>query len=263
MSERPAVRLLHWHPAEAAERGERLAALGFVVDASPLDGMADLRALRQQPPAAVVIDLSRLPSHGREVAVLLRQGRTSRHVPLLFVGGAPDKVARAREVLPDAVFTTWDRIGHDLREALADPPQVRVVPSSIMDAWAGTPLPRKLGVKDGSTLVLADAPDGFETTLGELPPGATVTRHREGPRAVTLWFVRDREDLERRIAEVANQAHPGWLWIAWPKKSTGIPTDLAQQAVRDVGLAAGLVDSKVCRVDETWAALRFSRRKER
>jgi len=263
MSERPVVRLLHWHPAEAVERGERLAAMGFAVDASPLEGMAGLRALRQRPPDAVVVDLGRLPSHGREVAVELRRGKATRHVPLLFVGGAPDKVARVHEVLPDAVYTAWDRIGEDLRAALHSPPEVRVVPTSIMDAWAGTPLPRKLGVKPDTTVVLVDAPEGFESGLGELPAGATVTRRHDGPRSVTLWFVSRREALERRLAEVATEARPGWLWIAWPKKGAGIPTDLVQQTVRDAGLAAGLVDSKICRVDDTWAALRFSRRRGR
>jgi hypothetical protein len=259
----PSIRLLHWHPAEAAERGARLAALGFAVDASPLDGMAGLRALGDKPPDAVVIDLGRLPSNGRAIAVALRKRKATRHLPLLFVGGAPDKVARAREVLPDAVFTTWERIDTDLRAALTDPPEVRVVPASIMDAWAGTPLPTKLGVEERSRLVLLDAPDGFEGTLGCLPLGAVVSRERHGPRAVTLWFVRQRGALERDLAGVAAEAHPGWLWIAWPKKGTGVPTDLVQQTVREVGLAAGLVDSKVCRVDDTWAALRFSRRKQR
>lgn len=237
--------------------------MGFTVDASPLEGMAGLRAMRDRPPRAVVVDLGRLPSHGREVAVALRHGRGTRNVPLLFVGGAPDKVARARDVLPDAVFTSWERVGDDLRHALAHPPEVRVVPGSIMDAWAGTPLPAKLGVKAGATVVLVDAPDGFEETLGSLPQGASVSRRAEEPRAVTLWFVRRREDLERQLARVAGGAYPGWLWIAWPKKGTGLPTDLVQQVVREVGLAAGLVDSKVCRVDDTWAALRFSRRKHR
>ena len=110
-------------------------------------------------------------------------------------------------------------------------------------------------------MVLVDAPEGFERTLDGLPAGATVTRRGDGQRQVTVWFVATRNELEQGLAAVAASAHPGWLWIAWPKKGSAVPGDLVQQTVREVGLAAGLVDSKVCRIDDTWAALRFSRRK--
>jgi CheY-like chemotaxis protein len=257
------VRLLHWHADEAEERAEGLRALGHEVEATPPFEPEAVKALREHPPDAFLVDLSRLPSHGREVAVLLRQGKRTRTVPLLFVGGAPDKVARVQAVLPDAVYTTWERVAEDLSSTLANPPEVRIVPGSIMDAYAGTPLPQKLGVKAGSVLDLVDAPEHFEGTLGELPEGTTVSRQQGGGAAVTLWFVRERRELERRFVAIAAAAEPGWLWVAWPKKGSGVPSDLDQQAVRDVGLAAGWVDSKVGRIDATWAALRFSRRRSR
>jgi len=95
------IHLIHWHEAESVERRERLRALGYSVVADALRGSGLLRELRQAPPAAFVLDLGRLPSHGREVALSLRADKTLRRVPLVFVEGAPDKVERIRAQLPD------------------------------------------------------------------------------------------------------------------------------------------------------------------
>ena len=103
------IRLIHWDPAEAGQRAQRLQAAGYEVDSETLDG-AGLRRLRDDPPDAVVIDLGRRPSQGRDVGLTLRKYVATRRVPLVFVGGVADKVARVREFLPDAVYTTWDKI---------------------------------------------------------------------------------------------------------------------------------------------------------
>src|SRR5688572_27413238 len=99
--------LVHWNAAEARERRDRLAALGHEVTAAPPDGLAALRAIEAHRPDAVVIDLSRLPSHGREVALALRERKSTRTVPLVFLEGPAEKVARLRALLPDATFATW------------------------------------------------------------------------------------------------------------------------------------------------------------
>ena len=132
-----------------------------------------------------------------------------------------------------------------------------------MDAYAGTPLPKKLGIKSGSVVLLVNAPEGFEATLGELPKGATLREGSEAPSDVTLWFATSRAQLEQGISEVAERADQGGLWIIWPKKSSGVESDLSQAVVRRVALAAGLVDFKVCSVDETWSGLRFTQKDAR
>jgi hypothetical protein len=123
--------------------------------------------------------------------------------------------------------------------------------------YSGTPLPRKLGVKARSRVLLVDPPDGF--VLDPLPAGAEV--HRRAGRAgydVIVSFCVDHRTLERRFAPLAERLLPhGGLWIAWPKRSSGLSTDLDENRVRDVGLAVGLVDNKVCAVDDTWSGLRF------
>lgn len=254
------IRLVHWHAAEAEERAGWLRVLGYEVDPEPLSP-AGLRALGQDPPAAVVVDLGRLPSQGRDLGLQLRLRAATRHLPLLFVGGKPEKVERVREVLPDAVFTTWDGIGPALEAAMASPPADPVVPKSAFDVYAGTPLPKKLGIKSGSTVALVGAPKGFEATLGDLPEGVTVSRELADQPEVTLWFTRSQSALEAGIDEMAEQAGEGRLWIVWPKKVSGVASDLSQQVVRQVGLDAGLVDFKVCSVDATWSGLCFTRRK--
>ena len=129
--------LLHWNETEAAERLERLRALGFLAYHSTLAGPPLLRQLRENPPAAIVIDLTRLPSHGREVGAALRATKATRFIPLVFVGGEPEKVARVRELLPDAVYSSWDEIGLALQVAITQPPANPVAPASSMDAYAG------------------------------------------------------------------------------------------------------------------------------
>ena len=97
--------------------------------------------------------------------------------------------------------------------------------------------------------------------MGPLPPGAALRRQATGRRDLTIWFIRSRQDLERRIKAMAEQAGQGGLWIVWPKKTSGIASDLSQVVVRKVGLATGLVDYKISAIDATWAGLRFRQRK--
>jgi hypothetical protein len=253
------VQLFHWNTAEAPDRAAQIHAVGYEVDAKALDG-AVLRRLRDEPPDAVVIDLSRRPSQGRDLGLTLRKYVATRRVPLIFVDGTTDKVEAIREFLPDAHYTTWADIAPTLKEAIAHPPADPVVPGSVFDVYAGTPLAKKLGIMAGSTVALIDAPDGFEATLGDLPEGAVVRRGTPEPGDVTLWFVRAREALERHIGKMGDAARGGRLWVVWPKKSSGVKSDLSQPIVRRTGLDAGLVDFKVCSVDATWTGLCFSLR---
>ncbi len=124
--------------------------------------------------------------------------------------------------------------------------------------YSGTPLPRKLGIKPDARLALVNAPAGFDQTLGELPAGVVARRRLRGSFDVIVAFCGSRAQLQRglpRWREALDQA--GGLWIAWPKQASGIETDLGEGGVRELGLAAGLVDNKVCAIDATWSGLRF------
>jgi hypothetical protein len=127
-----------------------------------------------------------------------------------------------------------------------------------MAGYSGTPLPKKLGIKEGARVALVGAPEDFVETLGVLPAGAKIVPVTEGSIDVIVSFSTRHAQLEPRFLELKPLlAYSGGLWIAWPKKSSGVPTDLTENPIRDLGLAIGLVDNKVCAIDDTWSGLRF------
>ena len=124
--------------------------------------------------------------------------------------------------------------------------------------YSGTPLPRKLGIREGTRLLLVAAPDDFTTTLGELLQAVEIAGEGDGDVDVAVLFVRDAASLQAQFAALAALLQPaGGLWVAWPKRGSGVDTDLGEGLVREIGLAAGLVDNKVCAIDSTWSGLRF------
>lgn len=163
--------LVAWNRAEAPPRAAALRRAGHAVEIVAPWGTPGLRGVIEHPPDAVIVDLTRLPSDGRDVAVLLRQRTATRRVPLVFAGGDPGKVARTRALLPAAVYAQWSRIRGAVRDAIAHAPATPVV-RGTMDAYAGAPLPKKLGIRSGALIVLLGAPREFERTLGLLPDGA-------------------------------------------------------------------------------------------
>jgi hypothetical protein len=254
--ETPRVRLIHSNASEAKARAAALRGAGYDVAHQPLS-QAGIRSLRQNPPAAIVIDLSRAPSLGRDIALGLRQSQSTRRMPLVFVGGDRQKVADIKKLLPDATYTSWSRIQASLKRAIGNPPKDPTIPSSVFAGYSGTPLPKKLGIKPGAVVALVGAPRGFAKTLGSLPEDVTLRRQMRGRRDLTIWFAKSRKDLTDRIDRIAKAIGTGGLWIAWPKKTSGLASDLTQNEVRREGLAIGLVDFKICAIDDTWSGLKF------
>jgi len=129
-----------------------------------------------------------------------------------------------------------------------------------MAGYSGTPLPKKLGIQEGHRVALVHAPAGFEKTLGDLPPAVALQAGLTGsmPFDVILVFVTRRADLERQLAALRRRMDPAaGLWVAWPKKASRVPTDMTEDVVREIALPTGLVDNKVCAIDETWSGLRL------
>jgi hypothetical protein len=134
-----------------------------------------------------------------------------------------------------------------------------------MAGYSGTPLPRKLGIQEGHRVAFLDAPPGFEKTLGALPAGVVRQAGLRGKVAldVAIVFVTRRAELERRLGTVRARMTPaGGIWIAWPKKASGVETDVTEDVIRTVALPTGLVDNKVCAIDATWSGLRLVVRRE-
>jgi hypothetical protein len=128
-----------------------------------------------------------------------------------------------------------------------------------MAGYSGTPLPKKLGIKPGSRVAVLSAPDRFlDSTLAPLPDEVEVRSRARGPLDVILFFTKHRAELERRFdALVRALDRAGALWVAWPKGTSGVPTDLTENVVRDIALPKGLVDTKVAAIDETWSGLKL------
>jgi CheY-like chemotaxis protein len=163
------VRLILWNAAEAEEKAALIEKAGFSVNRELPPGPALFTELRRNPPDAVVVDLNRLPSQGRDVAVTIRHSAATRGTPIVFIEGDPVKTERVRTLIPDACFTTWKSIRGTLKKAIASPPLNPVKPGSAFEAYAGTPLVRKLGISGSDAVAAVGAPHGFRQSLGKLP----------------------------------------------------------------------------------------------
>jgi len=137
------------------------------------------------------------------------------------------------------------------------------VPRST-SGYSGTPLPKKLGVDGNRTVILLHAPKGFEALIRANDCTPRIRRGDHGLADVVIWFVKKRAELISRIGSAKKAiADGGSIWVAWPKKSSGVPSDLSEAVVRTTGLKAGLVDYKICAIDDTWSGLKFARRKKK
>ena len=141
--------------------------------------------------------------------------------------------------------------------------------------YSGTPLPKKLGIKPGARVGLAGAPDGFGALLEPLPDGARIEASAPaagaagavlpgtGPFDVIVFFTVEQAELAGRLSELrARMAPAAGLWIAWPKRASRVPTDMTEDVIREIALPTGLVDNKVCAIDQVWSGLRLVIRRE-
>ena len=128
----------------------------------------------------------------------------------------------------------------------------------IMAGYSGTPLSKKLGIKEGFRVALVGAPAGFRRELVDLPKQISFVTSLEDDLDLILFFTKSRAELSANFSRLSSKLAPaGMLWIAWPKKASGVETDLSDYVVRDTGLEAGLVDVKVCAVNDVWSGLKF------
>jgi hypothetical protein len=133
----------------------------------------------------------------------------------------------------------------------------------VAAGYSGTPLAKKLGIDDGHVVAIVNGPAGFRDHL-EIPDGVRVKSSLRGPADVVIVFVTAHAELARLRASLADTVYPdGAVWVAWPKRAAKVPTDMTEDVVRDVFLPHGLVDNKVCAIDEVWSGLRVVWRRER
>lgn len=255
------IRLFHWKPEEASPVAEILRRAGFSVDYDGKFSPEQLRAVRQSPPDAVVIDLSRLPSHGREVATFLRGNKHTRQIPIVFVDGAPEKIEIVRKALPDAAYCERARLVPTVRKCIKDRPENPVVPTQMMDRYAGRTTAQKLGIAAGAKVAVIDAPRDYARVIGDMPEGVEFDEESWNNCAVTVWFVEEPEGLLAALPKMRKAAAASKLWVAWPKKAARKDSLLNENLIREMGIENGLVDYKVCSISETWSGLCFALKK--
>jgi CheY-like chemotaxis protein len=252
------VRIIHWRSAESGPLIEACRAGGFAVEYDDIPFPALAKSIRHDQPDALVIDLTHLPSHGREVAMAIRRTKFSRHIPIVFVDGEPEKVALIRKQLPDATFTTRKQLCAGIRKAIANPVANPIAPLGVMERYGSRTRAQKLGIKPNSTVAVIDPPRDYETVLGDLGEGVELVENPASVHPVTLWFMRDPDAVLAALRRMRAIADKTRLWIVRPK---GPKSQLNENFLRDAGNEVGLVDYKICAIDEHWTGIVFARRK--
>ena len=133
----------------------------------------------------------------------------------------------------------------------------------LMAGYSGTPLFKKLGIKPGNLLCLVNAPTDFPKLLEPLPEKVQIARHSKSGAAIIHVFSKDRAELARWLPGFMRQIQTdGMIWVSWPKKSSGVPSTITEDTIREIALPLGLVDVKVCAVDDVWSGLKLVIRRE-
>ncbi len=194
------VRVVHWNAADAEPLLEACRAAGHQVEYEPDDWPATSRTIRRTLPEALVIDLSRMPARGRELAFAIRHTKYTRQIPLIFVDGEPEKVEAIRQHLPDAVFTSRKRVAAGIRAACRQIVANPVRPPSVMERYGTRSTAQKLGIKEGTSVALFDAPRDYASVLGDIPASVELLEDPEEVLCpVTLWFVHDPRDYQDEL----------------------------------------------------------------
>jgi hypothetical protein len=237
---------------EAAARAARLCS--DEIHAQPYNsrGSKGFGSIRAAPPDAIVIDLTQMPSYGRYLGAMLREQKSLRTIPLVFIEGDPAKTAKVREILPDAVIAPWTKIASAIHRAIRRAPAEPLAP-----VVPNTPLLAKLGIRDRSGVALLHAPKGFRLPSGDWKR-ATIEA-----ADVIIAFYPNGAALSRDLPTLAATLRKGLrLWIAWPKKAGTAPADLSMPRVREMAQLHGLTDYKVCSIDEKWSGMVLGRRQK-
>jgi hypothetical protein len=253
------VRLIHLNGPEGRECRLRLASMGHQADFDEVEGPGLMKKLRADLPEAFVIDLSRMPSLGRQIGMALRASKSTRHVPIIFVDGDPAKVKAIKETLPDATYTTWTKLKTVLPRAIAKPVVSPVVPPSSL--YSGKPAVEKIGIKGGMQVALLGAPPGFTATLEPMPARVKLSARPDPAAHLFICVVRALRELHAHFITLKAVVDRQTLWIVWPKQGARIKSEVTGNLVRETGLASGWVDYKVCSVDDTWSGLAFKKRR--
>jgi hypothetical protein len=254
------IRVFHFKSAEAAPLLDALRAAGHTVEYDPIMKTSVLPGIRAAPPDIFVIDLTRMPSHGRYTAFVLRQSPKTRHVPTLFVDGEEEKVAITRRQLPDAHFTTRAKLRSAIKTALRSRVANPVAPGPLFSYHTRTAA-QKIGIAKGATVGVIDPPRDYLRVIGAVPDGVEFVEGAQADCTLLLWFLHDPDAYLEMLPRMRAWVAKTRLWVLWKKGGTTRTGAVTQPLIREAAQGMGLVDYKICSVDKTWSGIALTLKK--
>jgi len=249
--------MISWNVKAAGERKHLLESQGFRVDPVMSHGTGMVGKLTAAAPLAVVIDLDSKPAYGREVAIYMRNTASIRHLPLVFVGGVAEKIARVRAELPDAVYCGWDAVKAEINRAITAPPVRPLRPRARGEGVpSGSVLAQKLDLRPETRIAIQGDVIGLGKRLG-----LEYDEHISRETGTAIVVVRAAQDLDAAFDYAAGQLpSTAGLWIVYPKRSGRLKTDFSLKDLIAVGAGRGLIGYKTCAIDSDWSGLKFARK---
>ncbi len=239
-------------------------AQGFDAEYDERPASREMAEWRLTPPDLFLIDLTRLPSHGREMGVAIRNSKHLRSVPVMvFYDGEPEKVERVKQVIPDAVFVSSAKLIPALKRALrAGPVKQPVRPAAMMSRYGNRTVAQKVGIEPHSMVALWEAPGGVEQILEGLPEGVRWVEPDDDHATLAIFFASDEDSVNEAFQLARQYSHLKKIWVA-RRKASGNKASVAvsETLLRETGLAFGFVDYKVCGLSDEWSGLLFARKK--
>jgi len=252
------IHLIHWQKKESETYASIIRDLGHEIDSSLPENAQFFKSLRDSMPDLMVIDLSRLPSQGRDLVINMRSQKSLQLIPVIFVEGDPEKVARIQKLIPDAFYTNWAGIADTIGQALKTPPASQKQKSAFA-AYSNTPLLKKLTIQSKMQICLIHAPEDFLPLLDPLPENIHFHDELGKDSQLIIWFASSKNELDALLPDIVKKCmqSDARVWICWKKIGKSVNSGITQNLVRDKGLASGLVDYKICSIDATWSGLLF------
>jgi hypothetical protein len=247
---RPRAILLHWKAEEIKDLAQRLHGID-VLPYAPVSGEGMKGLAEYSVPDALVVSLDRIPSHGHAVAWHYHSRTATRHVPIVFVGGEADKVAKVREAMPFAIFCSWETAAESVRTAVANPGAVPLAAPKPISS--NRPMHAKLGLKPGMRIALIGAPAELHRLVPDLDFDVDIVEEPDARTEASFWFVRSASEVDDGLAWIAPRLGPKpRLWVFY-RKGKGV----TWQSLSEAALPYGLAQFKILSLNAEWTGTGF------
>ena len=254
------VRDIHFKAAEAGPLLDTLRTAGYAVDYEEEMSAALYRVIRAAPPDLFVIDLTRMPSHGRYVAIGMRQSPKTRHIPTVFVDGETEKIALIKQQLPDATYSTRAKLRSAIKTALRRRVENPVAPDPLF-SYSSRTAAEKIGIAKGAKVGVIDPPRDYLRVIGAVPEGVEFVEGAQAGCQLLLWFLHDPDTYLEMLPRMRAWVATARLWVLWKKGGTTRAGAVTQPLIREAAQEMGMVDYKICSVDKNWSGIALTRKK--